>query len=152
MLERRLQRAFNDARGFTGDYESVFDGDFGDTLPFLADDAVSDWREMVRLLDNYDFAHIDVDVIGAMYERLITPVERHLYGQHYPQPRVVDLMTALSIQAGTDRILDPGCGGGTFLVGAYRKKSQLSPELDHSELLASLYGCDILHHSWTARA
>ncbi len=147
MLERRLQRAFNDARRYTGDYESVFDGDFGDTLPFLADDAVPDWRELVRLLDNYDFAHIDVDVIGAMYERLITPSERHRYGQHYTQPRVVDLMTALSIETGTDRILDPGCGGGTFLVGAYKRKSQLSPEMDHSELLASLYGCDILQYA-----
>jgi len=147
MLERRLDRAFADARRFTGDYDSVFDGDFGDKLPFLSDEAVPDWREMIRLLDNYDFAHIDVDVIGAMYERLITPAERHRYGQHYTQPRVVDLMTALSIEAGDDIVLDPGCGGGTFLVGAYKRKSILDPALEHSEILARLYGCDILHYA-----
>lgn len=147
MLQRRLDRAFADARRFTGDYESVFDGDFGDTLPFLSDAAVPDWREMVRLLDNYDFAHIDVDVIGAMYERLITPTERHRYGQHYTQPRVVDLMTAISIRTDADRVLDPGCGGGTFLVGAYKRKLQLNPLLEHSDNLASLYGCDVLQYA-----
>ncbi|WP_263365239.1 N-6 DNA methylase [Edaphobacter bradus] len=147
MLERKLISAFADARRFTGDYETVFEGDFGDRLPVLSDDAIGDWRDLIRLLDNYDFAHIDVDVIGSMYERLITPAERHRYGQHYTQPLVVDLMAALSIEGGEDKVLDPGCGGGTFLVGAYKRKAKLDPDLDHSELLASLYGCDVLQYA-----
>src|SRR4051812_16258301 len=36
-------------------------------------------------------------VIGAMYEQLIRPEERHRYGQHYTQPQVVDLINAFVI-------------------------------------------------------
>lgn len=39
VLHERLSNAFNDAKRITGDYETVFDGDFGDHLPFLGDDA-----------------------------------------------------------------------------------------------------------------
>jgi type I restriction-modification system DNA methylase subunit len=147
LLLRKLSSAFNDAKRFTGDYETVFDGDFGDTLPLTSDESVADWRDLVRLLDKYDFAHLDVDVIGAMYERLITPAERHRYGQHYTQPLIVDLMNAFAITSSTDTILDPGCGGGTFLVGAYKTKATLNLETDHAELLSGLYGCDILHYA-----
>jgi hypothetical protein len=89
-LQQKLSEAFNEAKRFTGNYETVFDGDFGDSLPFLADQAVPDWRSLIRSLDHYDFAHIGLDVIGAMYEQLIKPAERHRYGQHYTQPAVVD--------------------------------------------------------------
>ncbi len=147
LLSRRLTSAFNDAKRFTGDYETVFDGDFGDTLPLLSNESVADWRDLIRLLDRYDFAHLDVDVIGAMYERLITPAERHRYGQHYTQPLIVDVMNAFAITSSTDTILDPGCGGGTFLVGAYKTKAGLNAETDHAELLSGLYGCDVLHYA-----
>lgn len=147
LLEKRLRQSFNDAKTFTRDYETVFDGDFGDRLPFVSDDSVADWRDLVRLLDKYDFAHIDVDVIGAMYERLITPAERHRYGQHYTHPLIVDLINAFAMERADDTVLDPGCGGGTFLVGAYKKKLNLDPDKDHAELINELYGCDVLHYA-----
>jgi hypothetical protein len=146
-LERRLDAAFADAKRFTGDYETVFDGDFGDTLPFLANDAVPDWRTLIRTLDQYDFANIGVDVIGGMYEQLITPEERHRYGQHYTQPAVVDLISSLAISTGNERVLDPACGGGTFLVRAYARKAILDPNQEHTQLLAELYGCDVLKYA-----
>jgi len=148
MLERRLDRAFAQAKKLTGDYETVFDGDFGDRLPLLADEAVEEWRRLIRTLDYYDFASISVDIIGSMYEQLIRPEERHRYGQHYTQPLVVDLINAFAIPHDPALvILDPACGGGTFLVRAYARKRSLNPELEHSDLLASLYGCDILSYA-----
>lgn len=33
-LQQRLRRAFDEAKRFTGNYETVFDGDYGDNLPF----------------------------------------------------------------------------------------------------------------------
>ena len=43
--------------------------------------------------------------------------------------------------------MDPSCGGGTFLVRAYARKSVLNPALDHSDLLESIYGCDVLNYA-----
>ena len=146
-LSQRLERAFADAKRFTGDYETVFDGDFGDTLPFVSDEAVSEWRTLIRALDHYDFANIGLEVIGAMYEQLITPEERHRYGQHYTQPAVVDLINAFAIRVGTEHVLDPSCGGGTFLVRGYARKATLDRTQDHTQLLEALYGCDILSYA-----
>lgn len=147
MLRKKLSQAFLEAKRFTGNYETVFDGDFGDDLPFASDEAVGDWRKLIRHLDHYDFANMSVDIIGAMYEQLIQPEERHRYGQHYTQPAVVDLINSFAIGNAQDCILDPACGGGTFLVRAYARKRHLDPELDHSELLKNIYGCDILNYA-----
>lgn len=146
-LEQRLNRAFREAERFTGNYETVFQGDFGDRIPFFADDATSAWRELIRSLDRYDFAHINVDVIGAMYEQLIKPSERHRFGQHYTKPTVVDLINSFVIGTGRETILDPACGGGTFLVRAYARKSHLDPTEDHTQLLEAIYGCDVLNYA-----
>ena len=146
-LRRKLTKSFADAERFTGNYETVFDGDFGDTLPFLSDEAVTEWRNLIHSLDHYDFAHIGLDVIGAMYEQLIKPAERHRYGQHYTQPSIVDLIMSFASSTGHERVLDPGCGGGTFLVRAYARKAFLDGTQDHSGLLESLYGRDILNYA-----
>ena len=146
-LAERLERAFNDAKRFTGDYETVFNGDFGDTLPFVTDEAVPEWRTLIRTLDHYDFANIGLDVIGAMYERLITPEERHKYGQHYTQPAVVDLINTFAIRNGREHLLDPSCGGGTFLVRGYARKAVLDGSQDHTQLLEAIYGCDVLSYA-----
>ena len=127
--------------------ETVFDGDFGDRLPFLGDDAVGEWIALVRQLDRYDFANIPLDVIGAMYEQLIRPEERHRYGQHYTQPAVVDLINSFAITTGSEIVLDPGCGGGTFLVRSYIRKRALNPTQTHTDLLGQIYGCDILSYA-----
>lgn len=146
-LKATLKRAFSTAERYTGDYETVFDTRFGDELPFLADETASHWRDIVRLLDTYDFASIDQEVIGRMYEKLIQPSERHRYGQHYTQPAVVDLIGSFALHSGEVHVLDPACGGGTFLVRAYARKRSLDSDLDHVTLLHGLYGCDILNYA-----
>jgi type I restriction-modification system DNA methylase subunit len=146
-LQERLTTTFSDAKRSTGDYETVFDGDFGDRLPFLSDDAIDEWRALIRQLDRYDFAHVPLDVIGAMYEQLIRPEERHRYGQHYTQPAVVDLINAFALRRGDELVLDPGCGGGTFLVRSYARKRYLKPSQTHTDLLSQIYGCDILAYA-----
>lgn len=106
-----------------------------------------EWRFLIRQLDRYDFANIPLDVIGAMYEQLIRPEERHRYGQHYTQPAVVDLINSFAIRRGPELVLDPGCGGGTFLVRSYVRKRHLNPAQTHTDLLAQIYGCDVLAYA-----
>jgi hypothetical protein len=119
-LRTRLTEFFNKAKSVTGDYQTVFDQSDADVIPFLSDEAVAEWRKIIESLDKYDFANIDREVIGTMYEQLIRPEERHRFGQHYTQPTVVDLINSFSIRSANDVVLDPACGGGTFLVRGYQ--------------------------------
>ena len=61
---------------------------------------------------------------------------------------MVDLINAFCIRSPDDRVLDPACGGGTFLVRAYSRKRTLAqsaggPPLSHEQLLGDIFGVDI---------
>ena len=143
-LQRQLLRYFHEAKVVTRDYETVFDGDFGDTLPFLSDAAVDSWRELVNQIEGFDFTQLDYEIIGHIFERLISPEERHRYGQHYTETEIVDLINAFCIRDPKSAVLDPACGGGTFLVRAYARKRYLAEcEPEHAELLEQIKGIDI---------
>lgn len=138
---------FAKAKKATRDYETVFDGDFGDSLPFLADEIIPAWIDLLSDLDQFDFAKINYDVIGPIFERLISPEERHRYGQHYTKPDIVDLINAFCIRSANAAVMDPACGGGTFLVRAYNRRKTLALReqrpLTHQDQINSLYGVDI---------
>jgi len=146
-LETTLAKFFTQAKRITRDYETVFDGDFGDSLPFLSDHVVPAWRDLLKSIDRFDFTQVNYDVIGPIFERLISPEERHRYGQHYTKPEIVDLINAFCIRRPDAVVLDPACGGGTFLVRAYNRKRFLAEgdgtDLPHELLLDQLYGVDI---------
>jgi len=55
-LRSFLEAVFEDAKRTSRDYETVFDGDFGDTLPFLEDATVISWREFLREIEGFDSA------------------------------------------------------------------------------------------------
>lgn len=145
-LRLHLERYFFDAKEVTGDYETVFGEDhtsIGNRIPFYSDAAVTHWRELINQIHEFDFAKIDYEVIGNIFERLIAPEERHKYGQFYTRPEVVDLINSFCINTGHEKVMDPACGGGTFLVRAYARKRELAPGRTHGELLSDLYGIDI---------
>lgn len=146
-LKAAFDAFFTAAKAATKDYETIFDGDFGDELPFTTDAVVPAWLDFVRDIDRFDFTQINYDIIGPIFERLISPEERHRYGQHYTKPEIVDLINAFCIRRADARVLDPACGGGTFLVRAYNRKKYLSTRqgapLVHQSLLDQLFGVDI---------
>lgn len=147
-LRLHLEGLFAEAKEVTHDYESVFGEDhtsFGNRIPFLSDAAVRPWHELVEQIHEFDFSKLDYEVIGAIFERLISPEERHKYGQYYTRVEVVDLINSFCIRRGDETVMDPSCGGGTFLVRAYVRKRELSPARKHRERLADLYGVDVSH-------
>ena len=112
---------FQEAVQYSRDYETVFTPDrnnFGYTIPFISPTAPEDWSRLIQHIDEFDFSTLDFEVIGQMYERLISSTERRRFGQFYTSPDVVDLINAFCIRKADDRVLDPACGGGTFLVRA----------------------------------
>ncbi len=98
---------------------------------------------MINQIHEFDFSKLDYEIIGNIFERLISPDERHKYGQYYTRAEVVDLINSFSIRTGSESIIDPACGGGTFLVRAYARKRELAPSRTHEQILNDLYGVDI---------
>lgn len=147
-LRKHLEAFFADAKRVTSDYETVFGEQHtsvGNRIPFYADGAVNNWRDLVDQIHKFDFSKLDYEVIGKMCERLISPEERHKYGQFYTRVEIVDLINSFSIQSGDEKVMDPACGGGTFLVRAYARKRELQPGRRHSLTLTDLYGIDVSH-------
>ena len=146
-----LDARFDEAVRYSRDYETVFQpdkDDLGYSIPFLQENAPKDWARIVERIEEFDFSNLDFDVIGQMYGRLIGPSERRRFGQFYTSPDVVDLINAFCIRKPEDRVLDPACGGGTFLVRAYYRKRKLGGILQdspssHERLLDEIFGIDI---------
>ena len=103
------------------------------------------WRELINQIHKFDFSKLDYEIIGRIFERLISPEERHKYGQFYTRAEVVDLINSFCIRTGRETVMDPACGGGTFLVRAYARKQELYPARKHGELLSDLFGVDNSH-------
>ncbi len=139
-----LLTAFEHATKVTKDYETVFAGDFGDGLPLLSANAVDFWRDLLADTSKFDFTEIPYDVVGHIFENLLSPEERHKFGQHYTRSEIVDLINAFCIRKADAKVMDPSCGGGTFLVRAYQRKKDLSGgKLSHEKIIGQLYGTDI---------
>jgi type I restriction-modification system DNA methylase subunit len=147
-LRDHFNGLFEQAKIVTRDYQTIFDGGFIDRVPFIADLAVDRWRALVSLLDEFDFRQFGQDVIGHIFEDLLSPEERHRWGQHYTQPVVVDVINAFCIRNPKAVVLDPSSGSGTFLVRAYARKRHLARgALQHADLLAQLYACEISEYA-----
>ena len=149
-MKEVLDARFGEAVTYSRDYETVFvpeDDDLGWEIPFLSPTAPTHWARLVRRVEEFDFSNLDFDVIGQMYERLIDPNERRRFGQFYTSPDVVDLINAFCIRQPGTRVLDPACGGGTFLVRAYARKRVLYQDrrrgADHQQLLGEIFGIDV---------
>jgi type I restriction-modification system DNA methylase subunit len=140
-LKIRLDNTFSHATKI--DYETVFTEELVDTVPFITDDVVELWREMVEDVEKYDFTHFDYEVIGRIFERLIAPGERHTLGQYFTPAYVVDLINTFCVRNGNATVLDPSCGAGTFLVRAYGRLKRFNAKKKHKELLEQLWGVDI---------
>ena len=143
-LNALLEEAFKHATEITRDYETVFQSTFGDSLPLLDETAVESWQELIEDTDKFDFTQLSYEVIGQIFENLLSNEERHKFGQHYTRSEIVDLINAFCIRRADAKVLDPSCGGGTFLVRAYQRKKDLSGgKLAHQELIGQIYGTDI---------
>jgi len=142
MLQTTLQGYFNQVLKI--DYETIYTTDFIDTIAFPeAKEVVKEIKGLVNVLKRYDFSRLGYDVIGRIFERLIPQDERHNLGQYFRSPDVVDLILRFCLQHEDDKILDPACGAGTFLVRTYQHKKLMNQRKIHEDLLETLWGVDI---------
>jgi len=141
----------------TGDYEPIFYpqvNDWAGSLVFASDMACQGWRGVLTNLAEYNFRDIPYDIVGGIFQKLISPEERQKFGQFFTTEDIVDIVNAFCIRRGGDTVIDPACGSGSFLVRAYHRKAWLSGQrsrgqrhqdfqMSHQELLRTIFGCDI---------
>ncbi len=141
-----LRESFEEAVHVTGDYEPVFFPEAKEWAAVVAlsgANSIEAWGNFIRAVDRFNFKEIPTDILGHTFQKLISPEERHKFGQHYTDEDIVDVINAFCIRKADAAVLDPACGSGTFLVRAYYRKLYLDKRLTNQELLAGLFGCDI---------
>ena len=81
-------------------------------------------EDIAKELLRYDLSQLDEDFFKEIYQEIVKRSERHRIGEYYTPEWLVELTLEESmelwqtIHQGTPRILDPGCGSGTFLCNA----------------------------------
>ena len=125
------------------DYQAIFEPDITDEVELSADTA----KIIIHLTENlahWSFELMPLDVIGAVFEKLIPPDARHSLGQYFTPDNLVDLIAAFCVRNSDDFVMDPTCGTGTFLIRSYNKLRGLSAKRKtHHELLNQVWGFDI---------
>ena len=126
------------------DYETIYSTDFIDKIAFPEHkEIVDDIKEIVEILKRYDISKIGFDTIGRIFEKLIPSEERHNLGQYFTSADVVDIILRFCHRKDSDKVIDPSCGAGTFLVRAYQHKKLMNNTMSHQDILETLWGVDI---------
>jgi type I restriction-modification system DNA methylase subunit len=153
---KRLNEYFEKAVEASRDFDAIFKTGIYDVTEndiVESEEVLRAFDWFIRYLDQYRVERLG-DVIGYIYEELIPPEERHDLGQFYTPKPIAELIVKWAIRSPDDKVLDPGCGSGTFLVEAYKKLAELKlkkpfkdikhvPEDVHRQILNQLYGIDI---------
>jgi len=107
-------------------------------------------RAIARRLARFDWAHVEHDVLKALYESVIDADTRRRLGEYYTPDWLAERMVASSVPDPlTQRVLDPACGSGTFLFWAIRRvlKAADAAGLGNHEALArvvaNVHGIDL---------
>jgi len=126
------------------DYETIYSADFIDELAFPdSKEVVYQIKDLIEALDRYNFLTIGFEIIGRIFEKLIPLEERRTLGQYFTNPDVADIILKFALRGEQDKVFDPACGAGTFLVRAYQHKKMMNRMLAHEEILKTLWGNDI---------
>jgi len=140
-LQKILQSFFDEVLKI--DYETIYTTDFIDAIAFPDEkEVIKEIEELVGVLGQYDFSKLG-DIIGPIFERLIPQEERHKLGQYFTNDYVVDIILRFCLKYEDDKVFDPACGAGTFLVRAYQHKKLANQRLSHEDILDTLWGNDI---------
>lgn len=108
-IRQRIEKLF---LGVKKQYKTLFKEQ--DTIT-LSDKALA---YMVMELARYDFSRSDIDAKGAAYQEIVGANLRGDRGQYFTPRRAVDLVVNILDPKPHEKLLDPACGTGGFLVSA----------------------------------
>jgi hypothetical protein len=73
------------------------------------------------LWQQYSFEHLPVEVISRLYQRFVEGGHGAVYTPPYLVSLLLDHVMQYDKLTGNEQVLDPACGSGIFLVGAFRR-------------------------------
>ncbi len=79
---------------------------------------------VVAQLEKYDFLRSSVDVKGMAYETIVGPTLEGVKGEFFTPRNVVKMTVKMLDPSPEDRVLDPACGTGGFIVVAFNYVSE----------------------------
>ena len=79
---------------------------------------------IVAQLEKYDFLHSSVDVKGVAYETIVGPTLEGTKGEFFTPRNVVKMVVKMLDPNPGQRVLDPACGTGGFLVVGFNYISE----------------------------
>ncbi len=140
-LQHDLNQHFDKVKQI--DYQPIFAATVFDEAR-IPDDAVEQLTRFIKDLNNYNFAGLNYEILGRVYESLIPETDRHEMGQYFTPANRVDLIVGFCVTKAEAIISDWSCGAGTFLVRSYSRLKYLAGQsCSHKQLLEQLWGCDI---------
>lgn len=142
LLLKTVEDSLAEATKVTGDYETIFGLSAGAKWLLEVDSAQlrAHWIYLFETLAAVRFDKVTSDIIGVIFERLISAERRQEMGQHYTQSRLARAMTSWAMDEDDDLVVDFSAGGGTFLVEAYTK---LRAHMSHEQVLSRVFGNDL---------
>lgn len=126
---------------------NFLEGDFFKWYVEAWDDKVAAaMRETIKVLANYSLVTLDVDpnttrdILKVLYQGLVPKKLRHNLGEYYTPDWLAERlinMTVVGDLKPTDKVLDPACGSGTFLVLCIKKMREYARKkgMNESEVL-----------------
>lgn len=71
------------------------------------------------LWEQYSFEHLPVEIISHLYQRFVQGGHGTVYTPRFLASLLLDYAMPYERLGGEERVLDPACGSGVFLVGAF---------------------------------
>ena len=122
------------------DYRTIFRGSEEITL---SDRALA---FMISELSKYELTRIDVDAKGAAYQEIVGTNLRGDRGQYFTPRAAIRLVVEMLDPGEEERVLDPACGTGGFLVATlahqmerFREEAHVATETETSEEFETLH-------------
>lgn len=106
-------------------------------------------------LSRFNFAGVDSDIVGTVYNTYVSRKEKKEKGQYYTPPEIVNYIldevgyiSGAGIIGKNKRLIDPACGSGSFLVAAAKRlvsayKNNDDPVTVLERVQANLFGFDL---------
>ena len=136
-IKKRISPLFDEVKQ---EYKDIFSGSEEISL---SDRALA---FMVSELSKYEFMRIDVDAKGAAYQEIVGTNLRGDRGQYFTPRGAIRLVVEILDPKEDERVLDPACGTGGFLVATlahlmnrFREEAQIRAETETSEEFESLH-------------
>lgn len=136
-----IKEVFDSLRSYL--VESVFEDDIFDwwtDIKLIVGESISDWRtrsnfyvesfgealaKIFFALQSFDFRGVKEDILGELYQHYFDPETRKALGEFYTPIEVVEyILDAVDYKGQkilNQRLLDPACGSGTFIVQALKR-------------------------------